>query len=483
MTLRFRAAPAPSGELHVGNVRTFLFNWLCARHSGGVFVLRIEDTDKARFTEEAYLSALEDLRWIGLDWDEGPETGGDFGPYRQSERVQMHTDAGMNLLASGAAYRCFCTVEELKARREQASAEGRRPGYDGRCSRLTESQVAQELADGKPWALRFMTPEEGTMTFVDLVIGEVTVDFAQLDDFVIMRSDGSPLYQLGVVVDDGAMKITHVVRGDDHLSNVPKQILLHQALGNEVPQFAHVPQVFGQDRKPLAKRHGSTSIGEFRNGGYLPEALFNYLALLGWGTADETILSRDELVGLFKIEDVHSSPAMFDFKKLDWMNGEYVRMLDDKTFAHKIEPWLARERLVQVPATEADRDVIGRIAGLIKTRVRRLDEVPVYAKPFFGDIEIDQAAFDKIMTQPHVGRLLDDAIERLSIVEPFDREAIEETLREIQVAMDLKPKTAFMPFYVAVTGSAVGAPIFDAMAILGRDVSVQRIKAAREMLV
>lgn len=481
--MRFRAAPAPSGELHVGNVRTFLFNWLCARHVGGVFILRIEDTDRARFTEEAYLSALEDLRWIGLDWDEGPEIGGTFGPYRQSERAEMHRNAGMRLLEMGAAYRCFCTAVELDERRKQAMSEGRKPGYDSRCDQLTESQIAANMQNDLQWTVRFRVPKQGSLTFDDLVVGSVTVDHSQIDDFVILRSDGSPLYQLGVVVDDAEMQITHVVRGDDHLSNVPKQILLHQALGAEPPIFAHVPQVFGPDRKPLSKRHGSTSIGEFRNGGYLPEALFNYLVLLGWGTAADTILTRADLVRLFDIEHVHASPAMFDFKKLDWMNGEYIRMLDDEEISRGIEPWLARAKLVGVPATEEQREMISKIAPLIRSRIKKLDESVHYARPFFEEVAIEQVAFEKVMREPHVLELLDRATEELAAAEIWDASHIEEVLRAIQTAMDLKPKTAFMPFYVAVEGSTVGAPVFDAMAILGKQTTLDRIAIARSLLV
>lgn len=480
--MRFRAAPAPSGELHVGNVRTFLFNWLCARHVGGVFVLRIEDTDRARFTEEAYLSALEDLRWIGLDWDEGPEVGGPFGPYRQSERAQMHRQAGMRLLEQGAAYRCFCSAADLDDRRRQAMGAGRKPGYDGRCDRLGEAEVADNLSKGRPWTVRFRVPSQGSLTFEDLVVGKVTVRHSEIDDFVILRSDGSALYQLGVVVDDAEMQITHVVRGDDHLSNVPKQVLLHRALGAQPPIFAHVPQVVGPDRKPLSKRHGSTSIGEFRNGGYLPEALFNYLTLLGWGTADDTILSKQDLVSRFDIKHVHASPAMFDVSKLDWMNGEYIRMLDDAEVARRIEPWLARANLVRVPATKDQRAMIANIAPLLKSRIRKLDESVHYARPFFEEVVIEQIAFEKVMREEHVPDLLDRAITDLEAAEPWDVLKVESTLRAIQTDMALKPKTAFMPFYVAVEGSTVGAPVFDAMSILGKRATLDRLRKARSLV-
>ncbi|MBW3591968.1 MAG: glutamate--tRNA ligase, partial [Actinobacteria bacterium] len=253
--VRVRAAPAPSGSLHVGNVRTFLYNWLFARHTGGTFVLRVEDTDASRFTEDAYCDVLDDLRWLGLDWDEGPEVGGPSGPYRQSERREVYLEAAQRLMDEGSAYRCYCTAEELKQRREQAQAERRRPGYDGRCRHLTGQQVAAFEDAGRSYVVRFQVPDEGLLSFEDLVIGKIDTHLDQIDDFAIVRSDGAPLYHLAVVVDDGLMEISHVIRGDDLMSNSPKQILLHEALGNAVPVFGHLPQVLGPDRKPLSKRH------------------------------------------------------------------------------------------------------------------------------------------------------------------------------------------------------------------------------------
>lgn len=477
MSMRARAAPAPSGELHVGNVRTFIFNWLTTRHSDGTFILRIEDTDRQRFTEEAYEAALRDLRWLGLDWDEGPEAGGDFGPYRQSQRTEMHKEAAEKLLASGAAYRCYCTPDELDERRKQALAAKRKPGYDGRCYRLTPEERTAFQEQGRPSAVRFHVPDEGMLVFTDLVIGEVKTSLEEIDDFVILRSDGSPLYQLGVVVDDAHMQVTHVIRGDDHLSNTPKQILLHDALGNEAPRFAHVPQVFGADRKPLAKRHGSTSVAEFRNNGYLPEALFNYLALLGWGTADDTVLSKQELVDRFRIEDVHPSPAMFDFRKCEWMNGEYIRMLDVEDLAARITPWLQEDEIIATPPTPEEQDRLMTITPLIQTRIRLLSEAAAYARPLLSDVTIDEDAFDKVMSQEHVREQLTRSRELLATMDPWDRDGVESALREVQVEMDLKPKTAFAPFYVAITGGTVGAPVFDSMAVLGKQESLRRIDA------
>lgn len=476
--LRVRAAPAPSGSLHVGNVRTFLFNWLQARHAAGSFVLRIEDTDKARFTEESYHAVLEDLRWLELGWDEGPQTGGPHAPYRQSERTSLYLDAASRLVNSGAAYRCYCTPEELEQRRREARARKRRPGYDGRCSTLGEDEIRRFQQEARPWAVRFRVPQDERIVFDDLVIGPVVTAPDQIDDFVLVRSDGTPLYHLSVVVDDALMRIHLIIRGDDLLSSTPKQILLHRALGNPVPKFAHVPQVLGPDRKPLSKRHGSTSIDEFRRSGYLPDALVNFLALLGWGTSQDTIMSRQELIARFDIRDVHPSPAMFDVKKLDWMNGEHIRMLDDARLARLVEPFFVRAGLVQDPPTAGQKARIAEVAPLVKTRMRRLDEAPGLVRGVFTDVEIDLEAARKSMAHEHVPELLRRAAERLAAVEPWSKEQVEATLRAAAGAMGLKPRTAFAPFYLAISGSPVSAPVFDLMALLGREECLRRLSRA-----
>lgn len=479
--VRVRAAPAPSGSLHVGNVRTFLYNWLFARHTGGRFVLRIEDTDASRFTEEAYHAVLEDLRWLGLDSDEGPEVGGPHAPYRQSERREVYLEAADRLIGGGLAYRCYCTAEELRQRREQAQAEGRRPGYDGRCRRLTTDQIAAFEREGRPHAIRFQVPDEGGLSFDDLVIGRVTTQLEQVDDFAIVRSDGAPLYHLAVVVDDGLMQISHVIRGDDLMSNSPKQILLHEALGNPVPTFGHLPQVLGPDRRPLSKRHGSTSIAEFRAGGYLPDALVNFLALLGWGASDDTLLSRQELIERFELRDVHASPAMFDTKKLDWMNGEYIRMLEDSAVARLIEPYLADDGLIRQPPDETERRKVQEAAPLVKTRMRRLTDAAGLVRGLFTRPEPDPAAADKVLSLEHAPDLLRRASERLAGIEPWGKEQVESVLRAVAEEMGLKPRMAFGPFYVAISGATVSAPVFDLMGLIGREECLERLAIAERL--
>lgn len=478
--VRVRAAPAPSGSLHVGNVRTFLYNWLHARHTGGKFVLRIEDTDTSRFTEEAYHAVLEDLRWLELDWDEGPEVEGPHAPYRQSQRTDLHKRAAEQLLADGAAYRCYCTKQELDERRQQAMAEKRRPGYDGRCSRLTAGQIEAFEAEGRASVVRVRVPNVGQSTYEDLVIGEVKTDLEQIDDFAIVRSDGAPLYHLAVVVDDGMMQINHVIRGDDLLSNTPKQILLHAALGNPVPRFGHLPQVLGPDRKPLGKRHGSTSIADFREAGYLPDALVNFLALLGWGTADDTIMNREDLIARFRIGDVHPSPAMFDTKKLDWMNGEYIRLLSDDELTRLVTPFYLKAGLIDESPSPQEQAKIEAATPLIKTRIRRLDEASALVRGLFGRVDIDQQAGAKVLGADHVGELFTRTTQALGAVQPWDKENVEAALRAVAEEMGLKPRTAFAPFYVAVSGSTVSAPVFDLMTLIGRDECLARIALAQE---
>lgn len=462
----------------MGNVRTFLFNWLHARHHGGKFVLRIEDTDASRFTEESYVTVLQDLRWLGLDWDEGPEVGGPAVPYRQSERAALHLAAAARLLEAGAAYRCYCTAVELKARRQQAMSEKRKPGYDGRCFSLTAAQRAGYQAEGRPFAIRVHVPDDGRIVFEDMVIGAVATDLDQIDDFVIVRSDGNALYNLAVVVDDGLMGITHVIRGDDLLSNTPKQMLLHAAMGNLVPIFGHVPQVLGPDRKPLSKRHGSASIEDFRTGGYLPDALVNYLALLGWGTADDTIMGREELIRRFTIEDAHPSPAMFDLKKLEWMNGEYIRLTSDEELTRMVIPWYVGEDLVSDPPTDEQTAKIVAATPLIKTRMRRLDEAPSLVRGLFTRPVMDEGAAAKVMTQQHVPELLQRSVNKLGAMDHWSKEGVESALRAVAEEMSLKPRTAFAPFYLAISGSPVSAPIFDLMGLLGREECLERLEAA-----
>lgn len=483
MTVRVRIAPAPSGSLHIGNARTALYNWLFARHHRGAFVLRIEDTDQTRVKEEFVQLLIDEMRWLGLDYDEGPDVGGPFAPYRESERLETYREAGDRLAEDGFVYRCYCTPEELKQRREGALAEGRKPGYDGRCFRLSDAERQGFEAEGRRWVLRFHVPDEGETTYEDLILGPVTVEYSEIEDFPILRQNGFPLYVMGAAVDDALMEITHVIRGMDLQSAAPRQVLLLGALGHEPPRYGHIPLVLGQGGKPLSKRYGGGSVEWYRDRGFLPEAVINSLALLGTGFGDETILSRDEMVEHFSLDKVHASPAALNEEKLDWMNGEYIRMLDVADLADRLEPWLVGAGVVGDPPSASEHERIRQVVPLAQTRIKRLEEAVPYARPLFSEeVELDPASFEKVMREPHVAELLDEALAALRALDPWGRDGVEGALRKIQEGMGLKPKTAFLPFYVAITGSRVGLPIFDSMEILGREKSLERLARARAAL-
>lgn len=482
MSVRVRIAPAPSGSLHIGNVRTALYNWLFARHTDGTFILRVEDTDPSRSFPEHYETIKEDLRWLGLDWDEGPGVDGPHAPYLQTERLALYADAAKRLLEAGAVYRCYCTPEELRARRGEAIAAKRRWRYDRRCLQLAENELKSFESENRLWALRLRVPAEGETKFDDVVTGEVVFRHEDLDDIILVRSDGRPLYNLAATVDDGLMEITHVIRGLDLQSSTPYQIILHGVLGNAVPTYAHVPLVYGPGGQPLSKRYGGDSVATFRSLGYLPEAMMNYLALLGWGTADQTILDKDELISKFELEKVHASPANIDPDKLDWMNGEYIRMLDDEDLTERMIPWLVRDGLVSDPPDGEQREKIVIATPLVKTRIKRLDGVAGLIRSWFADVEPDPSDFERVMRQPWVPELLDKAVNSLSSLASWDQDSIEGALRSVVDELSLKLRVASRPLYVAISGNAASAPLFDTMAVVGRDKSVERLKRARALV-
>lgn len=481
MTVRVRIAPAPSGSLHVGNVRTALYNWLFARHNGGVFMLRVEDTDPSRVVEEHYKTIQEDLSWLGLDWDEGPGVGGPYEPYLQSERLDIYKDATDKLQELGVLYPCYCTPEELAAKRQAAMEAKRPPRYDRRCLQLSDKERSQFESEGRPFVMRIRTPDEGSTSFTDMVTGEVSFDNQELDDVVVVRSDGRPLYRLAVSVDDGIMKITHVIRGLDLQSSTPHQIIMLEALGCDVPLYAHLPMVKGPGGRPLGKRFGGESLQTFRELGYLPETMMNYLALLGWGLADQTIIGRDELIEKFEISNVHASPANIDPDRLDWMNGEYIRGLDESDLAERLMPWLAKAGLVTETESDEQKHLVKVITPLVQTRIDRLTEAPDLVRGIFTDPEIDPVAAERGLNDDYVEELLEKASQKLAALEEWNRVSIENALRELQTEMGLKPKKAFVPFYVAVHGSTVGAPIFESIELIGKEKFLQRLEKARAL--
>ena len=477
--MRLRFAPSPTGYLHVGGARTALYNWLLARRSGGSFILRIEDTDISRSTEEAIEAIIEDMRWLGLDWDEGPEVCGDHWPYRQTGRASLYLKAARGLLDEGEAYRCFCLPEELAERRERAMAEGRSPMYDRRCRSIPVDEAANMEREGKPFALRFLVPE-GETVVRDLIRGEITFRNEEIEDFVLLRNDASPTYNLAVVVDDLDMQVSHVVRGDDHLPNTPKQILLYHTLDAGEPAFAHLPMIVGQDGKPLSKRHGDVSVGRFREMGFLPEAMVNFLALLGWSLDDSTtLIDREALVANFGLERVGSKPAVWDNDKLLWMNQQYIMALSDEELAQAVMPFLVREGLASADDAGA-REKMLRAAPLIRERVKVLaDAVPLVAF-LFREVEVENDARDLLHGDENI-TILKETGKRLLELQRFDAAGIEESLRSMADELGVKARKAFQPIRVAVAGSKVSPPLFESMEILGREKCVQRIARALEI--
>ncbi len=476
--MRLRFAPSPTGYLHVGGARTALYNWLLARRSGGSFILRIEDTDISRSTEEAIEAIIEDMRWLGLEWDEGPEACGDHWPYRQTGRATLYLRAARDLLDGGKAYRCFCLPEELAERREQAMAEGRSPTYDRRCRSISPQEALRKEKEGMPFALRFLVPE-GETVVRDLIRKDITFNNTEIEDFVLLRGDGTPTYNLAVVVDDGEMEISHVVRGDDHLSNTPKQLLLCRALGASEPAFAHLPMIVGEDGKPLSKRHGDVAVGRFRELGFLPEAMVNFLALLGWSLDDSTtIIDRETLVANFGLERVGSKPAVWDDDKLAWMNAQYIMAMSDEELAKSLMPFLAREALVD-KGDEAAYEKVLRAAPLIRERMKVLsDAVPLVAF-LFRDVEVEENSRELLRGEENQA-ILRETGKRLLELKVFDTAVIEGTLRAMADHMGIKVRRAFQPIRVAITGSKVSPPLFESMEILGREKCLQRIARALE---
>jgi glutamyl-tRNA synthetase len=482
---RVRFAPSPSGDLHVGNVRTALFDWAFARHTGGAFVLRIEDTDRSRVLPVSIASALQTLRWLGLDWDEGPEVGGPYGPYLQSERLGIYAEWVAKFLQSGHAYRCYCTQEEVAERTAAARAAGGPSGYDGHCRDLTNDQVAAYEAEGRKPVVRLRMPE-GSTTFTDLIRGEITIEHAGVPDFALTRSDGSPLYNLAVAVDDVLMKMTHIVRGDDLISSTPRQLAVYQAMGvaeSEFPVFAHLPYVLGLEGEALSKRHGSASVGWYREQGFLPEAMCNYLALLGWSRSDNReSFTLGELAAEFDLARVGKNPARFDVHKLESINGDKIRELDPADFVQRIIPFLQQPGLVADPPGAAQLAVVQAAAPLIQGRIARLTEAPAMLAFLLVDesefaVDPDDAARS---LGPDAAPVLQAAREALAGVSSWTAEVIRDALQAMLIdGLGLKPKTAFGgAVRVAVTGRRVGPPLFESMELLGKDRTMARLAAA-----
>jgi glutamyl-tRNA synthetase len=484
--VRVRFAPSPTGALHVGGARTAIYNWAFARRTGGTFILRIDDTDPGRSVAENTAQILRSLEWLGIDWDEGPGVGGPSGPYFQTERAANYTAAIERMKANGTAYPCFCSTEELQAKREsvragEAGAEARVSGYDRTCRRLDPAVAKARIAAGQPHVWRLAVPEDrGDIVVRDAVRGETVFPASAMDDYVLVRGDGTPTYNFATVVDDADMGITHVIRGDDHLSNTPRQILVYEALGRPVPLFAHLSMIWGSDGKKLSKRHGATSVEAFRDEGYLPEALLNYLALLGWSLDGETtIIPAETLKTHFSLERISMSPAVFDFEKLEWMNGVYIREMDRAEFVERMIPWLAAAGLGSTQDLEARREWLLELAPMVADRAKRMTDIAPMVRYLFADeIALEPAAVQKTLSGDEARRALVATRDALAQLASWTAPAVEEALRPIPGALETKPKSVFQAVRVAVTGSLVSLPLFESIALLGRERTLARLKAA-----
>jgi len=469
---RVRFAPSPTGYLHVGGARTALFNWLYARRHGGTFVLRIEDTDVQRSSADMITGILDGLRWLGLDWDEGPGVGGPHEPYFQSERLDRYRDAAARLVAEGHAYYCYCSPERLRAEREKAEARGDAWQYDRACLALTAEQTAALEAAHAPRAIRFKVPATHT-AFDDVVHGRIAFDPRAIEDFVILRSDNYPTYHLSVVVDDVEMRITHVIRGDDHISNTPKHLLLFEALGAAEPTFAHVPLILGGDKKRLSKRHGATSVTEYRRQGYLPAAMVNFLALLGWSPGDDReLMSMDELVASFSLEGISGGNAVFNVEKLDWMNGQYIARLPVSGLAAAVTPFLVEAGLASPP----DAAWWHRLLDLLRPRAKRLTDFVELGRPFLVDtIEYDSAAIEQYLSAADIGAHVAALAGALKTTDPFDEPHVEAVVRGTAAERGIKAGALIHATRVALTGRTTSPGLFEMIVLLGRDRSVARL--------
>jgi len=487
--MRVRFAPSPTGQLHVGNARTALFNWLAARGTSGTFILRIEDTDVQRSTRESEAAILRDLRWLGLDWDEGPDVGGPRGPYRQSERLHLYESYASELLNAGHAYYCFCSSAQLDAKRQAAVAEGRDARYAGTCRRLSREQAEGRIAAGERPATRFRVPEDRDIVFEDVVRGDVRFQTDAIGDPVIVRADGHPAYNFAVVVDDALMEVTHVVRGEDHISNTPRQILLYEALGFALPIFAHLALVMGPDHSPLSKRHGATSVAEFRSKGYLPEALVNYLALIGWspGGGDE-LLPVDELARRFSLAAVGHSAGVFDEEKLAWANRHYLKMADPHRIAELSVPYFNEAGVTLSPDARGIEFLASAMAMAISS-VDRLDQVPARLALLFDyspEATLGDAEVGEEMRAEGARAVVRALAEELARAPRLDRERFRAVAEEVRAHTGQKGKALFHPIRVALTGRREGPeldlaiPTIDRGAELPRDAGVPPILGCRE---
>ena len=475
-SVRVRFAPSPTGYPHVGNIRTALFNWLFARHCGGSFILRIEDTDAARRVEGAVEAIMDSMTWLGMDWDEGP--------IFQSERLDLYSVAARRLVESGQAFYCFCTPERLETVRAEQSRQHLPPRYDGHCRNLPVSEVQERLQAGEPAVVRFKMPLSGETTFSDLIRGDVTFNNANLNDYVLLKSDGFPTYHLANVVDDNDMRISHVMRADEWISSTPLHVLLYRALGWEPAQFAHLPMILGPDKSKLSKRHGATTVTEYRDKGYLPEAMVNFLALLGWSLDDKTdLLSREELISNFSLERVGKTGAVFNMPKLEWMNGVYIRGLSREDFAERALPYLEAGLKPEVPRP-LEKDYVANIGGLVQERVKLLSELPELCGFFFEEALEYSASMllVKGLEPDRARKALQATLDAVAGLTEWNTVSLEERIRPIGEQLELSNKHLFGVIRVAISGRAATPPLFETMEVLGSSRCCARLRYALKLL-
>ncbi|MFZ5646272.1 MAG: glutamate--tRNA ligase [Bacillota bacterium] len=476
--VRVRFAPSPTGPLHIGGARSALFNWLFARRHGGTFIVRIEDTDLERSSRESEENILSSLRWLGLDWDEGVQAGGPNAPYRQTERLDLYRQYARQLLEAGCAYYCYCSEEELAAEREKLMAKGELPRYLGRCRNLCDEERSRFESEGRKPVIRFKVPGDKTIIINDLVRGEVSFEGSGIGDFIIVKSDGIPTYNFAVVVDDRSMKITHVIRAEEHLSNTPRQVLLYQAFNWPLPEFAHVSLILGKDRSKMSKRHGATSIEQYMELGYLPEALVNFLALLGWSPeGEEEILTLEQIRVQFSLDRVAKNPAVFDLDKLNWLNGHYIRHAPLDRITQIAIPYLEREGYIKKEISQEQYRWLQSLVATVRNYLANMSEITGYVEMFFADTvePADDEARD-ILAQDHVPAVLNLLKEKLEAAQVVDDDSVKSMLKGLGKELGLPGKKVFMPLRVAITGSAHGPELHQVISVLGAEKTIKRLE-------
>jgi glutamyl-tRNA synthetase len=478
--VRVRFAPSPTGSPHIGNIRTAVFDWLFARHEAGVFVLRIEDTDRARLVPGALEEIMRDLRWAGLAWDEGPQVGGPYGPYLQSQRVGIYERYAKQLVESGHAYYCYCTPDRLAEMRKEQQAAGKPTGYDRHCRNLSPEEAARPETETTRRAVRFAMPESGTTSFVDVVRGEVTFDNALQEDFVILKSDGYPTYHLANVVDDHLMEISHVIRGEEWISSAPKHVQMYRAFGWQPPVMVHLPLILASDRSKLSKRHGSADFSTYIEQGYLPEAMLNYLALLGWSAGeDRDLYSTQELIQKFTLEGIINHPAILDEQKLLWMNGHYIRATSVERLTELVLPYLAKAGLAADAPSDGELTYLQKVVALIQDRLRTLSDAPELAEFFLApEVTCDPKAAQKWLNRPETSELLRRVADRLEALEDWNLETVESAVRKAGAEVGAEGGKVIHPVRVAVTGRTAGPGLFETLAVLGKERVVSRLRKA-----